>query len=108
MVKSIAPQDVGRKIVSSDRPVLVAFLRRGRRHQEQRELLLRAARRYNQRVNCYFYSDTFLEAGMKQHFVSGTPTYLFFQAGWEVDRLIGCSDDEKLDSFLNRCLVDCD
>ncbi|WP_147820582.1 thioredoxin [Salidesulfovibrio onnuriiensis] len=104
MVKSITPQDMVKEVVSSTKPMLVAFLKQGQRQREQLELLDRAERRYARSVDCYLYSDGFLETGMRQHFVSGTPTYLLFQDGWEVDRLMGCSDDDMLDSFLRRSL----
>lgn len=104
MVKSITPQDMVKEVVSASKPVLVAFLKHGQRQQEQLALLNRVERRYGRNVACYLYSEGFLETGMKQHFVSGTPTYLLFQDGWEVDRLMGCSDDDMLDSFLCRSL----
>lgn len=104
MVKSIAPQDAAREIVASSKPVLVAFLK-GRNLKDQFDLMRRAEARFGSEVTCCLYNQSYLDAGMRQHFVSGTPTYLLFQDGWEVDRLMGRTDDAMLESFLNRCLA---
>lgn len=105
MIKSLTPHDEAREIISSEEPVLVAFLKKGQRHKEQLDLMAWVEQKYQTRLRCYLYNDSFLETGMRQHFVSGTPSYLLFQDGWEVDRLIGRSDEEMLDQFLDRTLM---
>lgn len=41
---------------------------------------------------------------MDRFLVKGTPTFLIFAGGREVDRLIGESDGETLDEFIRNAI----
>ncbi len=104
MIEAIIPNEENRKITDSEIAVLVGFLKRDPLYGEQLALMDRMQDKYGGRVRFLVYQDGFLDAGMRQHMVTGTPTYLLFHKGGEVDRLMGRSDQETMDAFLQRCL----
>ncbi|MUM76395.1 thioredoxin [Pseudodesulfovibrio sp. F-1] len=104
MVKTIKPQAFELELSGGTRPFLVAFLKRNERFREQSRLLDDASRRYAGRLDCYLYSQDYLETAMQRFLVRGTPTFLLFSGGREVDRLIGESDPETLDEFISASL----
>ncbi|WP_285907607.1 thioredoxin family protein [Pseudodesulfovibrio pelocollis] len=100
MVKTIKPQAFELELRSGTRPFLVAFLKRNDRFREQAQLLDNASRRHADRLDCYLYSQDYLDTAMQRFLVKGTPSFLLFSGGREVDRLIGESDPETMDEFI--------
>lgn len=85
--------------------VLLAFIRPSSGEgKQQLQLVESASRKFQDRVRCLVYDQRNLEAGMRRYCVSGTPSYLLFRNGGEVDRLIGLSDQDTLDAFLGEGL----
>lgn len=106
MVKSIEPQAFDMELQSSREPFLVAFLKKNERFLNQSRALDKASMDSEGKVRCYMYAVDYLETGMQRFKVKGTPTFLMFANGHEVDRLIGESDRETLDEFIRNALTD--
>jgi len=102
MVKTIEPQAFDFELQSSEDPFLVAFLKRNERFASQVEILNKVEKSLGNKVRCYLFDADYLPTAMDRFNVSGTPTFLLFQQGGEVDRLIGESDGETLDDFLSN------
>lgn len=103
MVKTIKPQAFDLELVGGQ-PFLVAFLRRNERFRAQSRALDEASRRHADSLRCYLYAQDYLDTAMQRFMVKGTPTFLIFSDGREVDRLIGDSDQETLDEFISGSL----
>lgn len=106
MVKTLEPHEFDMELQSSDIPFLVAFLRKNERFLAQSRALDEASRDYTGRVRCYMYDVDYLDTGMQRFRVKGTPTFLLFSEGEEVDRLIGESDQDALDEFIHNAIPD--
>jgi thioredoxin-like negative regulator of GroEL len=103
MVKNIEPQDFDLEL-RGGQPFLVAFLKKNERFRAQIRVLNDAESQHAGRLNCYLYAEDYLDTAMQRFTVKGTPTFLLFSGGREVDRLIGESDRETLDEFIRVSL----
>ena len=106
MVKTLEPHEFDVELNSSGEPFLVAFLKRNERFRHQWQVLDEASARHADRLRCYLYDTDYLETAMQRFMVKGTPTFLLFSDGREVDRLIGESDGEALDDFIRDAMGD--
>jgi thioredoxin-like negative regulator of GroEL len=104
MVKTIKPQAFEVELHGGGQPFLVAFLKRNERFRDQSRVLDEACRPYADSLNCYLYAQDYLDTAMQRFLVKGTPTFLLFSGGREVDRLIGESDPETLDEFIRNSI----
>ncbi len=104
MVKTIEPQEFDVELQSSCEPCLVAFLKRNERFRGQTKILDDASRQYRDALRCYLYDADYLDTAMRRHLIKGTPTFLLFSGGREVNRLIGESDRETLDEFIRTSI----
>lgn len=105
MVKTIEPQAFDVELQSSHEPFLVAFLKRNERFREQSKALDGASKDFADKIRCYLYDADYLDTAMERFMVKGTPTFLLFSGGREVDRLIGESDRETLDEFIQNFIA---
>ena len=105
MVKTLEPHAFDIELQSSHEPFLVAFLKRNERFREQSQALDEASKDYEDKVRCFLYDADYLDTAMDRFMVKGTPTFLLFSDGCEVDRLIGESDRETLDEFIQNSIV---
>lgn len=104
MVKTIEPQAFDVELHSSQEPFLVAFLKRNERFRDQTKALDNASRDFADKIQCYLFDADYLDTAMQRFMVKGTPTFLLFSHGREVDRLIGDSDRETLDEFIRNSI----
>lgn len=102
MVRVIEPQAFDLELQDGRDPFLVAFLKRNERFANQKGVLAEVEKRNNNAVRCYLFDADYLPTAMDRFNVGGTPTFLLFDKGREVDRLIGESDDETLDDFIKH------
>lgn len=102
MVKTIEPQAFDIELQGSPSLLLVAFLKRNERFALQAKALERMERSYGDRLRCFLFNADYLDTAMERFQVKGTPTFLLFDHGREVDRLIGESDGETLDEFVRN------
>lgn len=103
MVKTIKPQAFDLELFGGQ-PFLVAFLRRNERFRAQSRALDEASRHHADSLKCYLYAQDYLDTAMQRFMIRGTPTFLIFSDGREVDRLIGDSDQETLNEFILSCI----
>lgn len=104
MIKTLEPQAFDVELQGSGKPLLVAFLKRNERFRKQSRILDDASKGYGKRLRCYLYDADYLDTAMERFMVKGTPTYLLFEGGREVDRLIGETDRETLDDFIRNVI----
>ena len=104
-VKTIEPQAFDIELQSSGGPLLVAFLKRNERYSAQVEVLEKACRRTGDDLRCFLYNTDYLDMATERFSVKGTPTFLLFQGGREVNRLIGESDGDTMDDFIDSSLT---
>lgn len=104
MVKTIGPQAFDIELHGSTHPLLVAFLKRNERFGSQTEVLEKAEKEYSDKVRCFLFNADYLDTAMERFKVKGTPTFLLFDQGREVDRLIGESDGDTLDEFIRNSI----
>lgn len=84
--------------------LLVAFLKRNERYQSQSQTLDASCKGFGNKVECYLYNSDYLDTAMQRFLVKGTPTFLLFNQGCEVNRLIGESDRETLAEFIRASI----
>lgn len=104
MVKTLGPQAFDVELTSGDAPLLVAFLKRNERFADQAEALERAEMCRSDKVRCFLYNTDYLATAMERFEVKGTPTFLLFDKGQEINRLIGESDGASLDEFIESSI----
>lgn len=103
-VKTLEPHAFDVELSSSRAPLLVAFLKQNERYRDQSRIMNDACERYGDKVNCFLYDADYLDTAMDRFMVKGTPTYLLFSGGREIDRLMGESDRETLDDFIKKAI----
>jgi thiol-disulfide isomerase/thioredoxin len=69
------------------------------------EVLKTACRTHGQSVRCFLYNADYLDTATERFAVKGTPTFLLFHGGREVNRLIGESDGDTLDEFIDASVA---
>ena len=100
MLKTVEPQALDVELQSGGEPLLVAFLKRNERFRSQYQALDEASRRFQGKLRCVLYDTDYLDMAVNRFMVKGTPTFLLFSEGREVDRLIGESDRASLEEFM--------
>ncbi|MEF2229564.1 MAG: thioredoxin family protein [Pseudodesulfovibrio sp.] len=105
MLKTMEPQAFDVELQSGGEPLLVAFLKRNERFRSQYQALDEATGRFSGRLRCFLYDTDYLDVALNRFMVKGTPTFLLFSDGREVDRLIGESDRATLEEFIRSALA---
>ena len=103
-VKSLEPQGFDLELSSRLEPFLVAFLKHNDRFDHQSRILREAQGTFSDQVDFFVYDADYMDTAMDRFEVRGTPTFLLFSEGHEVDRLMGESDRETLDDFIRSVL----
>lgn len=103
-IKTIEPQAIDLELHSGGTPLLVAFLKRNERYPAQLRVLETACRTHGGAVRCFLYNSDYLDTATERFAVKGTPTFLLFHGGREVNRLIGESDNATLDEFIDASM----
>jgi thiol-disulfide isomerase/thioredoxin len=107
-VKTIEPQAFDVELRGGGVPLLVAFLKRNERFSDQVGVLEATCRRCGGSLRCFLYDEDYLDMATERFSVKGTPTFLLFHRGREVDRLIGESDGDTLNEFVGTSLAGLD
>lgn len=85
-------------------PFLVAFLKPNERFWNQTNVLNGACSEMGHLLHCFVYDTDYLDTAMERFKVKGTPTFLLFADGREINRLIGETDSESLEEFVQMSL----
>ena len=104
MVKIMEPQVFDLELQGNSNPLLVAFLKRNERFVFQTEALAKIENSYENKVRCYLFNADYLGTAMERFRVKGTPTFILFDQGREVGRLIGESDGDTLGEFIKSSI----
>lgn len=59
---------------------------------------------YGGQVKVCHLAEEFIPQFCQEYKVKGTPTFLFFKGGVEIDRILGCIDHESISKSLVRNL----
>lgn len=105
-MKIVEPHAFEIELHSSNALMLVAFLKRNEGFSLQSQALEQVLRRHPSRVRGFLFDADYLDAAMQRYMIKGTPTFLLFSGGHEVDRLIGASDSDTLEDFIEHALSD--
>jgi hypothetical protein len=103
-IKIIEPQAIDIELQSGGGPLLVAFLKRNEKYTSQVAVLEAACKAHGESVRCFLYNADYLDTATDRFAVKGTPTFLVFHGGREVNRLIGESDGPTLDEFIDASM----
>lgn len=102
MLRTVDLDDV--LAVSERKPVLVAFIRRGRSASGQIEALEVTSRRFGREIFCCLFSFSDIEKGMRHFGVRGIPSFLAVVDGKEVERFIGIAEIQDMERLALRAL----
>jgi thioredoxin-like negative regulator of GroEL len=105
LVPVIRTADFTKQVLDHPTPVLVACLRRDLEPAEQLELLALVAKAHGPALKVCVIDALESYGFRKDYKVLGTPTYLIFQDGREVERMLGKADIESLYFFLDHVLA---
>lgn len=94
-----------KQVLDHPAPVLVAFLRCDLEPVEQLELLSLVAKAYGPALKICVIDALESYGFRKDYKVLGTPTYLIFQDGQEIERMLGKADIESMYFFLDHVLA---
>lgn len=92
------------KVTHERRPVLMACIYRGYEFEKQMEVLGQLCDTYNDVMKLYYIDEDDRKIFMKTFNISGTPTYILFQNGQEIDRLLGNADVDTLQRFIKKAV----
>ncbi len=91
-------------VLEAQIPVLLACLRCELNPEDQLQLLSNAARDYGDGLRICVVDAQQSNGFRNEYRVMGTPTYLLFEKGKEVDRMLGRADQRSLYMFLDHVL----
>ncbi|MEN8246816.1 MAG: thioredoxin family protein [Thermodesulfobacteriota bacterium] len=92
------------EILTRDKPVLLMCVPGGRVYAEQVRVLEQLSDRYRKMVNICCLEEDFINGFKKMYNIKGTPVFLLFYRGQEIGRMLGMTDKERLEAFLDRNL----
>lgn len=104
-IRSIGLEDFEKEVIKENVPVLVLCMHRDLDFPGQIEVVERiTAKMYGNRLKLLLLEEDSVEVFRKNYGVSGTPTFLIFSDGREMNRLLGQVDPRTLEEFLSRTL----
>jgi len=92
------------EVLEGGTPVLLAYVRQDHMFKEQTEVLERVARTYHGGVKVCLLDEDSVGSFREKCHIKGAPTYLIFDAGKKMGRMLGLADGESLTGFLVRTL----
>jgi len=92
------------EVLEEGTPVLLAYVRQDHMFKEQTEVLERVARTYHGGVKVCLLDEDFAGSFREKCDIKGAPTYLIFDAGEKMGRMLGLANGKSLTGFLVRTL----
>lgn len=97
--------DFEKEVLQERKPVLILCMHRDPDFPGQIEVVERiTAEVFGNRLKLLLLEEDSVEVFRKNYGVSGTPTFLIFSDGREMNRLLGQVDPRTLEEFLSRTL----
>lgn len=93
-----------REVTRQDQILFLLCMPQNRDFPEQVQALVECCRRFNGRLTPGVLDEAFIEPFRCRYEVRGTPTFLIFNAGNELDRLLGLHSSEALTRFAEETL----
>jgi len=107
-IRSVGLEDFEKEVLKERMPVFILCMHRDPDFLGQIEVIERiAAKTCGDRLKLRLLEEESVEVFRKNYGVGGTPTFLIFSGGREMNRLLGQVDPRTLEEFLSRTLV-CD
>ena len=102
MVRS--PEELKTIILNHDAPFLMACIQKNEIYHEQMEVISWVTKQFKNMLGAFVVSGELMGCFCQKFNVKGTPTFLFFLDGEELDRILGCTSRESLMEFATRNL----
>ncbi|ACL04330.1 thioredoxin family protein [Desulfatibacillum aliphaticivorans] len=98
------PDELKAVILDESRPLLMACMLKNEIYHEQMALVEQAVKQFEDALGVFVISKELMSCFCEKFNVKGTPTFLFFNNGKEMDRILGCMSRESLMEFITRNL----
>ena len=100
--QAVGLDDFNSEVIKADRPVLLACIYRGMEFSVHVEELKAISKMFGELLKVCYLNEEDRRILMKMYQISGTPTFLIFHQGKELDRLLGSADSCRLESFIQK------
>ena len=104
MLHLVSARDFRDEVLTEAAPVLVAWVRRDGNFSNLGRTLEAVSENCEGKVKVCLLEDGQGEYFREEYHVMGTPTFLLFESGREMGRLLGKADEEALEGFIDRTL----
>jgi len=104
-ITSIRLDNFELEIIEEKRPVLLACLHRYFEFREQTDVLKMVSKEYAESLKVCVLSEDFSRFFSEKFGIEGSPIFLIFNDGEEINRLLGKVDRERLIAFLSQTLL---
>jgi len=103
-ITTIRSDNFGLEVIEEKRPVLLVCSRRYFEFREQTEVLKSVSEKYGKTLKVCMLNEDFIRVFSEKFGIEGTPTFLIFNAGKEINRMLGKADKETLIAFISKTL----
>lgn len=90
------------EVLLADTPVLLLCMPRNESFSEQAEIIDFVSSNYGDDIKAYVVAEEFINQFCREYDVKGTPIFLLFSGGIEVERILGCIDRQTVSKYLSR------
>lgn len=103
MVYSIEIDRFSNEVAHRREPFLLAYIGRLHQFKEQKDVLDQVSSRFSDRLGFYLLNESY-KGEIRKLGIEGSPTFILFNKGKQIGRLLGRADVETLESFIIRFL----
>ncbi|PKN69941.1 MAG: hypothetical protein CVU54_07885 [Deltaproteobacteria bacterium HGW-Deltaproteobacteria-12] len=100
LIQLITPDNFSEEVIYEKKPVLLFCMPQDDDFSSQIKSITDIARHYGTELKVGYLEEDSIEIFKKRLGFSGTPTYLFFLEGKEINRLLGLTDHTRLEKFV--------
>ena len=104
LIQLITPDNFIEEVLSGEKPVLLLCMPADGDFPSQLQSLEAIAKSYGSWLKVGLVKEVFIESFKKQLGIVGTPTYLFFRSGSEINRKLGLADRNGLEQFISEVM----
>jgi thioredoxin-like negative regulator of GroEL len=104
-IPSIRCTNFIQQVLQAKRMVLVLCTLKNDPFAEQKEVIDFVFNAYGDHVKVCLLDEEFIPQFCQEYNVKGTPTFLFFSEGKEIDRILGCADCRTISKYLARHIL---
>ena len=100
LIHLITPDNFSDEVINEKKPVLLFCMPQDDDFSSQMKSIKAISRQYVTEIKVGYLAEGNIEIFKKRLGFSGTPTFLFFLEGKEVNRLLGLTDHTGLEKFV--------